>query len=529
MLKSEFVILNFVAYFPFAVFAQPGETANLSEVDVHPSAPNSIMEMRVRSGHGRYELRNATLVDLIRTAWKVDADNVTGGPDWLDTDRFDVIATVPENSTPENLQSMLKGLLKDHFRLLVHGDTKNRSAYAITVGKKSAMEPASGSEESGCVAQAAKPVTFVCRSMTMAAFAKTLPRIRETSGYLFNYPVLDRTGLQGAWNFSFHWSPRRALLPTPLRAETITIFDAFEKQLGLKLNMIQVPIPVVVVDSANKKPTANLPGVTEKLSPQLEFEVAVIKPDAQLLEGASVRIELGGTVRINMSLQGLIEEAWGELKPHRIVDGPKLMDTTRWAIVAKAPVEQDAIAGWNGPVWNGVDVDSMRMMLRALLVDRFKLAAHYEDRMVSGYALVASRPKLGKADPANRAGCKEGPGADGNDPRLANPLASRLVTCRNMTITQFAGKLSILLFGDAPVIDSTGISGRYDMTINFTPPSAFAKAVGTNAGGDAVASEPNGAISIFEALSKLGLKLQSRKVMASVLVIDHVNEVPTEN
>ena len=69
----------------------------------------------------------------------------------------------------------------------------------------------------------------------------------------------------------------------------------------------------------------------------------------------------------------------------------------------------------------------------------------------------------------------------------------------------------------------------YDMTINFTPPSAFAKAVGTNAGGDAVASEPNGAISIFEALSKLGLKLQSRKVKASVLVIDHVNEVPTEN
>ena len=78
MLKSEFVILNFIAYFTFAVFAQSSETAILSEVDVHPSAPNSIMEMRIRSGHWRYELRNATLVDLIRTAWKVDADNVTG-------------------------------------------------------------------------------------------------------------------------------------------------------------------------------------------------------------------------------------------------------------------------------------------------------------------------------------------------------------------------------------------------------------------------------------------------------------------
>ena len=191
MLKSEFVILNFVACFTFAVFAQSGETTNLSEVDIHPSAPNSIMEMRVRSGHGRYELRNATLVDLIRTAWRVDADNVTGGPDWLDTDRFDVIATVPEKSTAENLQSMLKGLLKDRFRLLVHADTRNRSAYAITVGKKSAMEPASGSEEIGCVTQATQPVTFVCHNMTMAAFARTLPKIREASGYLFNYPVLS--------------------------------------------------------------------------------------------------------------------------------------------------------------------------------------------------------------------------------------------------------------------------------------------------------------------------------------------------
>ena len=86
------------------------------------------------------------------------------------------------------------------------------------------------------------------------------------------------------------------------------------------------------------------------------------------------------------------------------------MDARRWVVVAKAPVEEDAIAGWTGPVWNGVDVDNMRMMLRALLVDRFKLSAHYEDRAISGYALVAAKPKLRKADPANRAGCKEGPG-----------------------------------------------------------------------------------------------------------------------
>lgn len=81
-----------------------------------------------------------------------------------------------------------------------------------------------------------------------------------------------------------------------------------------------------------------------------------------------------------------------------------------------------------------------------------------------------------------------------------------------------------------PSVDATGIDGRYDMTINFSPPSAFSNLGTPDAGGDAVASEPNGAISIFEALSKqLGLRLESREVPAPVLVIDHVNEMPTEN
>jgi len=78
------------------------------------------------------------------------------------------------------------------------------------------------------------------------------------------------------------------------------------------------------------------------------------------------------------------------------------------------------------------------------------------------------------------------------------------------------------------VMDATGINGRYDITVNFTPPAAI-PSVATK-GGDALASEPDGTISIFEALDKqLGLKLESRKVTAPVLVIDHVEEMPPEN
>jgi uncharacterized protein (TIGR03435 family) len=99
-----------------------------------------------------------------------------------------------------------------------------------------------------------------------------------------------------------------------------------------------------------------------------------------------------------------------------------------------------------------------------------------------------------------------------------------------MTLAQFAAELGTLFPELPPVVDSTGIAGRYDMTINFSPSRVLASLAGPGAGGDAAASEPNGAISFAEALNRqLGLKLQSRKVMAPVLVIDHVNEMPSEN
>jgi uncharacterized protein (TIGR03435 family) len=526
-----------------ALLARAAFAQQFGIVDIHTSPPNTMLEMRSRFFRGQYELRNATLVDLIRMARSVDADKVVGGPDWLDTDRFDVIATAPAGSTPEALKSMLRKLLADRFKLAAHKDTRGLPAYAMTVDKKPQLKPAEGSEETGCGIEASgnpppprgaprEPVVLACRNMTMAAFASQLPNVREASGYLFNYPVVDRTGLKGAWNYTVKWSPRMALVANPAAPDTITIFDAFEKQLGLKLELSKIPTPVVVVDSVNEKPTANSPEAAEKLPAPLEFEAADIKPDdPNNSQCGYVNIQPGGRVRVNMTLKFLIVEAWGALiAPDRIVGGPKFLDGHCFVVVAKAPVQEDAVPGWNGPVWNGVDIDSMRMMLRALLVDRFKLAAHLEDRLIPGYELVAAKPKLRKADPSNRPGCKEGPGADGKDPRILNPVASRLITCRNMTLTQFAAALNKLFVELPPVMDSTGIAGKYDMTINFSPANVVESIRVLGAGGDAVASEPNGAISFSEALSgQLGLKLQSSKVMAPVLVIDHVNEMPAEN
>lgn len=257
-----------------AVFAQsPDAAPRFTLSDIHPSGPNTIREMRVRFWRGRYELRNATLVDLIRTAWNVDADSVAGGPDWLDLKRFDVIASAPPDSKPEALHAMLRELLKQRFGLTVHNTEKDRPAWEITAGKKPELKPSDATAEPGCTPRSAtppprtplEPFIFDCRNMTMAAFTKMLPQIREMSGYLFNYPILDHTRLAGAWDFSLKWTPRNFYFPAPAVGEPITLFDAFDKQLGLKLALIQVPTPVIAVDRVNSAPTPNAPGVTERL------------------------------------------------------------------------------------------------------------------------------------------------------------------------------------------------------------------------------------------------------------------------
>jgi uncharacterized protein (TIGR03435 family) len=173
-------------------------------------------------------------------------------------------------------------------------------------------------------------------------------------------------------------------------------------------------------------------------------------------------------------------------------------------------------------------------MFQALLIDRFRMKVHYEERPVSGYVLTAGKPKLQKADPANRTGCHEGPGADGKDPRTATPVLSRLLTCQNMAIAQLAELLPNLANGyvHTPVLDSTGLTDPYDFTLSFSAVGVLQNGVPGQqpAAGSENASDPSGGVSLPDAMNKqLGIKMELRKRPMQVLVIDHVEEKPTEN
>jgi uncharacterized protein (TIGR03435 family) len=230
-------------------------------------------------------------------------------------------------------------------------------------------------------------------------------------------------------------------------------------------------------------------------------------------------------------LKQLITLAWDIPSDDLLADAPKFLDSARFDVIAKVSTTEPTNA-------QQVDFDTLRLMLKALLVDRFKITTHTEDRPVSAYTLVAANPKLTKADPSNRTSCKEGPAPAAKDLRDARPVLSRLVTCLNITMAQFAERLQSLAPGyvHAPVADATKIEGAWDLTVNFSPIGALQGGgagrggdAGASAGGALTASDPTGALSLMDALNKqLGLKLEMQKRSLPVLVIDHVEEKPTE-
>jgi uncharacterized protein (TIGR03435 family) len=538
-------------------FSQAAETPpNFEIADVHVSAKSA--NPFVRTGPvrgGRYEIKTASMVDLIRIAYDFDPNKILGGPNWLEMDRFDVIAKVPAESTAETEKLMLQSLLEDRFKLVVRKETKPLPTYALTAGKKPQLKEADGTEETGCrpkTSTSGSPaegsirlftsnsdgatttidlgpgmtIQYMCRNMTMAAFAGGMRGMMGAS--VGSNQVLDETGLKGNWNFDVKWSwqSNGPIMASP--GDRISIFEAVDRQLGLKLEEKQIPTPVIVVVSVNQKPSENPAGVAEALPPILlptEFEVASVKPTDPDTRSARFQMQPGGRLTVeNMPMFFLVSRAFNTNNNEQVTGLPKWANNERFDIVAKAP---------SAPSASAMDNDALAPMMRALLVDRFKMTYHTEDRPVSAYSLVAAKPKMKKADPASRTSCKNAAAPPGAPP------GSQMLTCQNITMAQFADRLQNMSPELGwPVLDATGIEGGWDFSLTYSRNAAMMMARAAGRGGDGppaeggavAASEPTGVLTIFEAMEKqLGLKLELHKRPMPVTVIDHIEQKPTEN
>jgi uncharacterized protein (TIGR03435 family) len=518
-----------------------GVTKSFVIADVHTSPFTADPFMHGNSIYGdRYFLTQATMVDLIATAYGVDAVNVHGGPTWLERDRYDLRAKVPANTTQDDVKLMLRTLLVERFHLVVKTGTAPLPTYVLSAGAgKTKMTEAEGGGEGSCVplpppanAAAGAPsyITLGCKNMTMTRLADTLHDFGY--GYI-DQPVVDETKLAGEWDFNLKWSRHEELEKEG--ADGISIFAAVEKQLGLKLELKTAPRPVFEVVSVDERPTPNVANIAEALpeAPPSPFEVATIKPSTPGEQGYG-RITGHQIETRAIPLMFLITFGW-DLNPNDkedIANAPKWLDGTKFDVVAKAgedvPVDRFA----SGSL---INYEALRSMLRAMISERFQLKWHMEDRPVTAYTLIAVKPKLkATADPTERTRCKEGPGPDGKDPWIASPILNRLLTCENMTMAQIGDELQHVANGYIynPVVDGTGLRGSYDFTLSFSSADTIVPETGGGGAktGDAGSTDPNGALSLFDAVSReLGLKLEKTKRPYPVLVIEHMEETPTAN
>jgi uncharacterized protein (TIGR03435 family) len=261
-------------------------------------------------------------------------------------------------------------------------------------------------------------------------------------------------------------------------------------------------------------PPATQPPTSPAMTPV--FEVATVKLDKSGSGGAHTgwRNGTNGTTftAINVQLKNLIQyQAFGISGP-RILGGPKWMDSERFDIEAKM---DSAVAAQLQKLPHDQGVQQMQMMFQQLLADRFQLKTHWETRELPVYALVVAKggPTLEKTkDPAMGLGTSAGNGQlQANSATLAD-----IAQVMTQEASDELGRV---------VIDKTGIDGKYDIRLKWTPDFG----AGSASGPESSAAPPSAGPSIFTAVQEqLGLKLESAKGPVQVLVIDSV-AMPSAN
>jgi uncharacterized protein (TIGR03435 family) len=460
--------------------------------------------------NGRYQLRLATMLDLIRIAYDVDPRKVVGGPSWLEMDRFDIVAKAPSDSTPASRKLMLQGLLAERFNLVLSKETRPVRAFVLSASERPKVEPSNGPGESRCTSKQELPssslgslsIIYTCRHTTMAEFAERLPSMIGAEPY-FNFgeqPLIDGTELKGAWNFTFRFTLKSS--------GEIPLFDALDKQLGLKMQSSMIPMPVVVVDKVNRQPAENSPDGAKSLPPvTAQFEVASVRPSVPTAD-ADIEVEIQHD-RINLrriTLKDLIVMAWDLEDESRLIGAPDWLDRDQFDINAKISGMTVGVLSRERSPEESVDIDAVNALLRSLIEERFKLVARIEVRPVDSYGLITANPKLTKADPASRTKCEPGPSS-----------YPRGFSCQNVTMAQFATLLPTIApdYFEAEPVDDTKLDGSWDFTLGFSPQNVAERGAG---------------VSIFTALkSQLGLELKMGTHPLPVLVIDHIERKPTAN
>ncbi len=281
---------------------QPNPKLTFEVASIKPAAPQAIGRIQGSVGGGpgtpdpsRIRFTDMPLRVLIMRAYDVRSFQVSG-PSWMDSQRFDVIAKVPDGATKEDAQIMLQNLLADRFKLKLHKASKEASIYELVVAKggikikesaqaaaapaEGASDPLPGPPPRGKDGLLRTPhgqlgIQAIANGrMRMQGNAVTMARLADILNMPLGCPVVDKAGLTGVYDVTLDFSPEGmgpgpkgpgpeagggnpAEAPRDSNDSGPTIFTALQQQLGLKLESRKGPVDLRVVDSVEKMPTKN--------------------------------------------------------------------------------------------------------------------------------------------------------------------------------------------------------------------------------------------------------------------------------
>ncbi len=304
MRRVSIAVISFLLA-PAFIRAQTFEVASVKPAQ--PIDRAAVMAGKLHIGMSvdgaRVDIGNLSLRDLLTRAYRVEGYQISG-PDWLGSERFDILAKLPDGAKPDQVPEMLQALLVERFKLAVHRETKEHSVYGLVVGKggpklKAAEAPAApeaggspqvnishdaqGVTVSGVGRLGAGPTRFsrgANGGLRLETTRISMPHFADLLSRFVDKPVVDATGIKGDYDIALEVSPEEIrrlataagmMMPGPRMrggeggmagpAEASdpggsSVFAAVE-QLGLKLEPRKEQLTTIVIDHIEKTPTEN--------------------------------------------------------------------------------------------------------------------------------------------------------------------------------------------------------------------------------------------------------------------------------
>jgi bla regulator protein blaR1 len=470
-------------------------------------------------GNAEFRATHATLPQIIRVAYGVLDFQVTGGPDWINREKYDVNAkflngiedakfwSLPQDEQTSRMDQRrleLQALLADRFRLVVHHETRQLPVYSLTIaanGPKLQKASPGDAYANGMKRRDGVPSgagLWVPQSGVLVGQGVSTGLLAAHLSNQIGRVIVDNTGLSGKYDFKLQWAPGKD--------PSASLLSAMPEQLGLQLAPQTGPVEMIVIDRA--EPAESVMGsanlmkpVSAQMSSQSDsqssptFASVSITPKGTADPKAVIRTRIsqhnGNAEFENLSLKALLRVAFG-------VDGSQILGPD-W--ISSNLYDMTLTTG------KQLHGNEFKQEFQQLLTNRFKIAVHRELHPLPVYELVigSGGSKLVEVAPGTQQGSHFN--ADNGN-----------VTATGVTMKQLVDFLQPQL--GRPLLDKTGLNGNYDFAMTADNWHRTRK---LNNGNDPQIEALMRAVS-----EQLGLELKPANDPVEVLVIDHAEPVTNQ-